>query len=81
MKWMQHEIPMKVRDYWTDHVNQTTTLENNDKYGEDDNYILETKYEKVGTDCLSNEQSHLLAVQCDQLKQILGKQNKLFDGG
>ena len=42
--------------------------------------ILDAKYEQVNIDNMISKHTHLMQVQCTQLRELLNKHRKLFDG-
>ena len=84
MKWMDHEIPMRDRQFLLDPDHfLTTNIDDLDLEMESDpleNYILDAKYEKMTARQVVESQKHLTATEQQSLETILDMYPVLFDG-
>ena len=91
MEWFENVIPMRdpyeISDKEYLVMTDAIEIQNEENcFGSDwiDCYLasplLDVKYEKVDTDDVANQQTHLTIRQREQLADLLAKHRKLFDG-
>ena len=81
--WLHHTIQMKNEDFFQSALNLYYTFNEDDILDQGDLFIheiLPSKYGKVEIDSVIQKQSHLNQQQKFELKQILEKVDKLFNG-
>ena len=81
VKWMDHKIPMRERDYWTEsRVRETMFSLTDDPLDDEESFILDAKYESKTPKEIVATMKHLSAPQRERMEHVLGQFSELFDG-